>query len=97
MRKKDNQQNLKEAIDRLLKAYNLSDKMLQYDLIEQWELVMGKMVAKRTREIYFKSKVLYVHLDSSVLREELSMAKSKMIELLNEKMGKKVIEDIVLK
>ena len=97
MKKRDNQQNLKDAINRLLKAYNLSDKMMQYEILDQWEKVMGKMVAKRTREIYFKNKILHVTLDSSVLREELSMSKTKMIDLLNEKLGEKVIADIVLK
>lgn len=97
MKKRDNQQNLKDAINRLLKAYNLSDKMMQYEILDKWEQVMGKMVAKRTREIYFKNKILHVTLDSSVLREELAMSKTKMIDLLNEKLGEKVIDDIILK
>jgi len=97
LKRNSNQQNLKQAIDRLLEAYGLKDKMLQLDIITSWEQLMGKAIARRTREMYFKDRILYISLDSSVLREELMMGKSKIIQLLNEKTGKELISDIVFK
>lgn len=94
MKRKDNQQNLKEVVDRLMRAYNLSDRLLQLDLMDRWEEMMGKAISKRTRELYFKEGILYIKLDSSVLREELMMGKSKMLKLLNDQLGEEKIRDI---
>ncbi|MCX6333768.1 MAG: DciA family protein [Bacteroidia bacterium] len=44
-----------------------------------------------------KDKVLYVHLSSSVVRNELLMLRQALKEKLNEKAGIEVIKDIVLK
>lgn len=94
---KSNTNTLKEAINEFLKAYSLSDKLNEHRLISSWEKVMGKMIAKHTTEIFITDKVLTVKLDSSVLREELSFAKTKMIEVLNESIGQEVIKGIILK
>jgi hypothetical protein len=40
---------------------------------------------------------LYVHLNSSVARNELLMLKEALKEKLNERAGKEVIKDIVLR
>lgn len=94
---RSNTNTLKEAIDDLLNAYHLSGKLDEHRLLSSWEGVMGKMIAKHTKEIFIKDKVLTVKLDSAVLREELSYAKTKMIKLLNDSMGKEVVIDIVLR
>ena len=44
-----------------------------------------------------KNKTLYVKLSSSVLREELSYGKEKIIKMINEEMGKEVVTKLVLR
>ena len=88
---------MEEAIDRLLKAYRLSDKMIELDIIKAWPEVMGDMIAGKTIDIYVKNKVLYVKLDSSTLREELSYGKSKLIKNINEHIKQEFLKDVVLK
>jgi predicted nucleic acid-binding Zn ribbon protein len=97
MKRNTNTQTLKQAIDRLLKAYGLGDKMAEYDIIEAWEEIMGKTIAKRTKNIYIKNSVLYIEIESSTLRNELNMAKTKIIELINEKAGKELVNNLVIK
>lgn len=96
-RRESNQQTLKQAIDRLMQAYRLSDKMLEMDVIKAWEELMGPAIAKRTEEIFIKDKILYLKLRSAPLREELILSKSKMIKMLNEKAGKELVIDIYFK
>lgn len=81
----------------MLKAYRLDDRMAEKRLISAWDNVMGAMIAKHTKEIYINNKQLYVTLDSSALRNELSMARSKIIKMLNEAVGSEVINEIILK
>ena len=58
---------------------------------------MGKNVNSYTNEIVLKKNTLYVNLNSSVLRQELSFGKQKIIDLLNKELGKTVIKKIVLR
>ena len=95
MAKKTNDQTLKQALDEMLKNFKIEDKFLQHKLIASWEKVMGKTVAHRTTRIYFRDKKLFVYLDSASLRQELFNERMKIMQLLNEEVGKILIEDIV--
>jgi predicted nucleic acid-binding Zn ribbon protein len=88
---------LKDVINQMLRAYGLGDKLDEMSLVKSWEDVVGKMIAKHTSEIYFKSGILYVKLDSATVRQELSYAKSALIEQLNRKAGKRMLTDIIFK
>ncbi len=94
---KHNEYTIKEAIENLLKAFKLNDKLDEKKLIASWEEVMGKMIANHTTDIIIRNKQLIVTLDSSALRNELALAKTKIIKILNEKAGKEVITEVVLR
>lgn len=85
---------LKQVIDRWLKAYGLDGKMKELDIIEAWPEMMGAAVAHRTKEITIRNGTLYLKLDSSVMRNELSNGKQVIILRINEKAGYPMIRDI---
>jgi len=58
---------------------------------------MGSGVNAYTNEVRLEGTTLYVFLSSAVLREELSHGKSKIINMLNELLGKDMIQKIVLR
>jgi len=79
----------------------LQDNKLQkgIDLLtikEAWAEVMGSGVQSYTNDIQFKNNILYIKLSSSVLREELSYGKEKIIKLMNEKLNKVLIKNVKL-
>tara|TARA_B110000503_G_scaffold139367_1_gene227599 strand:- start:346 stop:636 length:291 start_codon:yes stop_codon:yes gene_type:complete len=88
---------LKQLVDKMLRSYGLGDKLDEMSLVKSWEELVGKMIANHTQEIYFNKGVLFVRLDSSTLRQELSYVKSDLIQRLNEKAGKAMVKDIHLK
>jgi hypothetical protein len=94
--RKSNEQSLQEVIDDLLDAYKLRGKFNQKKIIASWERIMGKTIANRTDAIFFRENKLIVKLNSSVLREELSFSKNKIIQLLNEDIGEEVVKEVVL-
>jgi predicted nucleic acid-binding Zn ribbon protein len=89
--------SLSEAIHDYLKEMNLEGKLTELHLIESWEDIVGKAISSRTSKVYIKEGILYVHLKSSVVRNELLMLREALKEKLNEKAGSQVIKDIVLK
>jgi hypothetical protein len=86
---------LKDAFESFLKVYNLKSKFNETYLVAYWEKIMGVSIAKRTEKIYIKKGVLFLRLSSSPLAQELLLAKSKVIELLNKEIGEELIKDII--
>ena len=94
LKRTSNEAPLKEVLDRWLKAYGYDGKMKEMDVLEAWPEMMGTAVANRTSEIYIKNKKLFLKMDSSVMREELSYGKDVIIQRVNEKAGAEIITNV---
>jgi hypothetical protein len=94
---RSNDQSLGEAIKEFLHSYRLEDKLNETRLIQSWEKIVGALVSKHTNGLYIKNKILFVHIDSCALRNELNYSREKIIRELNQEATTKVIEDIVFK
>jgi predicted nucleic acid-binding Zn ribbon protein len=88
---------LKEVIERLLKAYKWEAGIDEAKLVNSWENIVGKIIAKHTTRLKVSNRILYINVDSSVIRNELMMSRSKLIDRINEEMGGKMIAEIVLR
>lgn len=88
---------LAEAVRDYLKEMKLDSKLSEVGAINSWEEIVGKAISSRTSKIYIRDHILYVHLNSSVVRNELLMLRQALKEKLNEKAGAEVIKDIVLR
>ena len=86
---------LKEAIERLLKVYKISDKMDEITLRKEWEELMGKAISNKTKRLELRKRVLIIQIESSVLRHELSFAKEKLKESLNRKLKRRALDEII--
>ncbi|OQD42313.1 RNA-binding protein [Croceivirga radicis] len=93
--------NEEQKISDVLKAFIQENKLEKginkVDAKEAWVKLMGNGVNNYTQNVELRNQVLYVSLSSSVLREELSMGKSKIVKMLNEELGQELIKKIVLK
>jgi predicted nucleic acid-binding Zn ribbon protein len=89
--------SIAEALSDYIKEMNFEGKIKEIGVINSWESIVGKSIAIHTKKLYIKSGVLYVHLNSSVVRNELHMLKRPLIQKINEKAGSEVINDIVLR
>ena len=57
--------------------------------------MMGKNVSQYTENIYIKNNTLYLKINSSVLKQELSYGKDKIIDNFNTEIGSDEIKKIV--
>jgi hypothetical protein len=89
--------SLAEAMQDYIKEMNLGDKLMEVGLIDSWEKMVGKAISSRTSKVYIKDGILYVHLKSSVVRNELMMIREPLKEQLNTVAGKDIIKEIILK
>ncbi len=86
--------SLKDTIKAFLRENNLEEKILQVKLKASWEKLVGKTISDHTTNLYLKNRKLFVSFDSAVIKDELSYAKSKMIQTLNQELGEDVIDEI---
>lgn len=96
MIKKTNDKSMKEAMEQMLQVYKLRRRFDETSLIAAWPELMGTAIANRTKEIFIKDKKLFLRVESSVIKNELVMMRSQIIEKMNERAGAKVIEEIIL-
>ena len=59
--------------------------------------VVGPAITKYTSNLYIKNQILYVHLTSSVLRQELMMGRDLLVKNLNKQVGAQVIVNIIFR
>lgn len=90
-------QKIEEVIKQYLKDSKLDVKLKEVQLVNSWEKVIGKTVARATTNIYIRNQVLFVHIRSSVIRNELMMVRDGLIRALNNEVEAKVIRDIVIR
>ena len=64
-------------------------------IVAHWPELMGTAVANRTTQIYVSQKKLFIRIESAVIKNELLMVRTGIIQKLNERAGGEVITDIV--
>jgi predicted nucleic acid-binding Zn ribbon protein len=89
-------QHVGDAIKSLLKQYHLKPKFDEANLVASWETLVGKPVARHTKRIYIRNKVLFIELDSPSIKSDLSFHKNQLLKRMEEEFGKDVLKEIVL-
>lgn len=92
---RNNDKPIKEIIAQFFSNdQRLGKRYQETALMAYWPELMGIAISNRTKEIYIRDRKLFVRIDSSVVKNELMMLKSQIVQKLNEHTGKQVIEDI---
>lgn len=94
--KRSNEQSLKQAVDRMVDAFGMRQKMDELDITSSWDNVVGAMVARHTVSVRLRRGKLVVRVDSAPLRQELGFMRDALKEILNKRAGKQVVDEIIL-
>jgi len=86
-KRENNSFSVKDLMQIFIKENNLSKGMRKLKVEETWAEMMGPGVMAHTTSVKLQNKTLIIQLTSSVLREELSYGKEKIIKMMNEKVG----------
>lgn len=88
---------LSEALSEFIQENKLQKGMDRVNARDAWANLMGNGVNNYTTSVELRNETLYVSLSSSVLREELSLGKTKIIKMINEELGKELVKKLVLR
>ena len=93
----NNQQKIDDLLKLFVKENKLEKGLDKVNVEAAWRDLMGNGVNNYTNSVKLHQDTLYVELSSSVLREELSYGKDKIINMLNEALGKNLITKLILR
>lgn len=97
MKRKSNDQTLKEAIGDFLRSENMDGKLMEINIINNWEKIVGKLIASQTNKIYFHEGKLHLQIESPALRQELNYQRFKIADLVNREAGTELVKDVVVR
>ena len=90
------QYSLGDAIRQFLQGSRLKGDIQALQIEDVWEKVMGKTVARYTENLKVINKTLFITTHVAPLKQELMYQKEKIKLRVNEAMGEKIIEEVVI-
>lgn len=86
-----------ELVDQVLKQMGVFQKFKEHEVCQIWPEVVGQMIASRTKKLEVVDGRLFVSFTSAVVRNEILMVKEGLIKALNDRVGKEVIREMVVR
>ncbi len=86
-----------EALNLLLEKSHWKPKMHELRMRDEWEIIVGKTIAKYTRNINLFNKTLTIYTDVAPLKQELQLGKDQLLKNINDYFQERVVNEIVIK
>ncbi|WP_114941076.1 DUF721 domain-containing protein [Mucilaginibacter endophyticus] len=93
--RKTNDKTLKEAIEQMLNVYKIKRRFDETGVVTAWPDLVGKSVANRTKELFVRDRKLFLRIESSVIKNELMLMRSQIIEKINNEAKSIIVEEII--
>ncbi|GAC1418945.1 MAG: hypothetical protein NVS1B13_23080 [Flavisolibacter sp.] len=90
------QYSIGDAIKQYLNQSYLKGSIQALQVEDIWESIMGKTIARYTEKIKIINRTLFITTHVAPLKQELSFQKEKIKIRVNEALGEKVIDDIII-
>ncbi|MFQ5708874.1 MAG: DUF721 domain-containing protein [bacterium] len=87
-------QSLGDVLALLLHNLGIENRIKEQEAIDKWPIIVGRRVSEVTSAEKTVDGILFVRVKSAVWRNELLYLKHKIINTMNEHLGKKIIKDI---
>ena len=88
-------EKLGDIVNQILRLNGLETPLNKHRIIEVWKNNIGRSFERYTENIFIKNQTLYIKLNSSVVRNELSMHAKVLANKLNNEVNAQVITNIV--
>lgn len=92
--KKSNSEQVGDILRRFMRDEGLETPLNQFRLMSAWKDVMGDGIEQYTGDMYIKNQTLFVKIKSSVLKNNLMMMRTSLVDKLNNTVNAQVITDI---
>lgn len=87
-------QSVGDVLRLTIQEANMQTKLAECQAAELWAPLVGEHIAGRCGRPKVTAGIMTVSVPAAPLRQELTMTRSSMIRLINERLGSEVIKDI---
>ena len=91
------QHKMGDAIKQFLNQSRIKGDIQALQIEELWEKLMGKTIARYTENLKIINRTLFITTNVAPLKQELLYQKEKIKLRVNEALGEKLIDDVVIK
>jgi hypothetical protein len=95
--RRSNTQKLSDVLLDYIKEMRFDRKLKEVDVVQSWEELLGKTISRYTRNVKFFNGVLFVEINSPVVKNELIMIREEIRTRLNDHAGEEIVKKIVFK
>ncbi|MBL7747170.1 MAG: DUF721 domain-containing protein [Chitinophagaceae bacterium] len=88
--------SLGDAMKKFLEGSRIKGGIQALQIEDVWEQIMGKTVARYTQKLQIFGDKLIITTDVAPLKNELKYQKDKIIQRVNEALGKNVIKEVLI-
>lgn len=85
-----------EAIRSMLHTFRIENRFDEATLVNSWERLVGIPIAKRTKKVFIRDKVLFVEFKSPAMKQDFLLHKTNILELFQKEFGREVVKDIII-
>ena len=86
-----------EALQLLLEKSKWQPKVSELRLRQEWEAIVGRTIARYTRDISLNDSVLTIYTDVAPLKQELLLGKEQLKATINQYLQMQAVSEIVIK
>jgi predicted nucleic acid-binding Zn ribbon protein len=88
---------LAKLIDEVIESKGWQDKLDETKVPQIWDEIVGEKLSKVIKVINVENGIIYVKTDSSTWNTEIRLRAEQIIEKVNGKIGKQIINEIKLR
>lgn len=86
-----------EVLEEFFKRPYVAAKLAEGHLPDYWCELVGEHVAAHTVDMRLENHILHIHVDSSVLRQEIFFRRDELMQRLNQRAGYRLINAIIVR
>lgn len=90
-------QSMDELLKEFMKRIPHRTKLQRGMVLHVWPEIVGDKIAAVTRNLHFEGNRLVLEVNNSAWRHEIHMKRFSIAKRLNEKVGSKVVQEIVVR
>lgn len=87
-------ENLSNILFQFFKKKGLEKRFYEYQVIKEWENIVGEGIALKVKAVNCKDGILYLFSSDSIMRAEIYNLKNEIIKDINKFFKRKIVKDI---
>ncbi|MDR1725264.1 MAG: DUF721 domain-containing protein [Bacteroidales bacterium] len=100
-----NESSIKEVFSKFVETFCIDCNPFEHEILEVWQKITGSLTTRLTKRIYIQGSMLYVYISSPVLKHELMLVRTDLLDKINKHFAdkykqfanKNILNNIIIK